>query len=337
MTMPALTLTAPGRAVWVDVPEPRLEGPGEALVRPVAVATCGLDTEINAGDFPLPLPYALGHEFVGEVVSVGDTVTTVAPGDLVAVPFQISCGVCRPCQRGLTASCISVPRGSAYGLGRIGGDAWGGAMTELVRVPYADAMLLPVPDGVAPESIASLDNLADGWRTVGPYLPDLPADERRVLIIGASSVGLYAAGFARALGAAVTYVDPDPRRRGVADTWGATIGDLESKARERYPVTVCAQGSEISLRQTLSATEPGGVCVNCGVFTGDVALPINRMYTTGVQFVTGRVSARAVMPAVLDLAAQGRIDPARVTDTTASWDEAPAAWSTHRDKLVVIR
>src|SRR6266536_1337008 len=167
-TMPQLFLPAPGHAAWADVAVPALHGPSDALVRPLAVATCDLDTAVNAGRFPIGLPYALGHEFVAEVVDVADGVTGVRPGDVVAVPFQINCGTCRSCRRGLTASCTEVPARSAYGLGAIGGD-WGAALTELVRVPYADAMLVPVPDGVSPASVASLDNLPDGWRTVGPY------------------------------------------------------------------------------------------------------------------------------------------------------------------------
>src|SRR5688572_23077416 len=107
--MDQLVLVEPGRAQWTDVPEPTLVGDVDALVRPVAVATCDLDTAVNAGAYPLPLPYALGHEFVAEVLAVGSDVGTVAPGDLVCVPFQINCGACGYCQRGLTQSCASVP------------------------------------------------------------------------------------------------------------------------------------------------------------------------------------------------------------------------------------
>jgi threonine dehydrogenase-like Zn-dependent dehydrogenase len=333
-TMPALMLTAPGKAEWVDTPEPTLTGPDDALVRPIAVASCDLDTVVNAGTFALPLPYALGHEFVGEVTAVGDGVTTVAPGDRVVVPFQISCGACRPCRRGQTAYCATVRRGASYGLGVIGGDQWGGAMAELVRVPYADAMLLPLPVGLDPAAVASLDNMPDAWRTVAPHLTGLAADERRVLIVGSQSIGLYATAFARALGADVTYVDDDDRRNGIADRLGAT---LTLAGADRFPITVSTAGDPVKLRQALRATAPGGVCTEVGVFTGDVTLPLNQMYTKGVRLIAERHNARADLPAVLDLIAQGRMDPAIVTGTTAGWDEAAAAWSDHRDKLVVVR
>ncbi len=61
------------------------------------------------------------------------------------------------------------------------------------------------------------------------------------------------------------------------------------------------------------------------------------MYTTGITFATGRVAARRDIPAVLDLVRTGRLDPSVVTATAVGWDEAPAAWSAHREKLVIMR
>jgi threonine dehydrogenase-like Zn-dependent dehydrogenase len=329
-----LVLNAPGRAEWTEVPAPSLAGGADALVRPIAVATCDLDTAINSGAFPLPLPYALGHEFVAEVVDVGPDVTSVRAGDPVAVPFQINCGYCATCRRGLTQSCTTVPRGSAYGLGVIGRGDWGGAVADLVRVPFADAMLLPLPSGVDPATVASLDNLPDGWRTVAPYLTE---DDKRVLVVGGISIGLYAVAVARALGAEVTYVDGHPRRAEVAAKLGATVHDPAEGKVGRFPVTVSTSGTREGLLLALGATEPGGVCTDTGVFIGDVGLPLGQMYTTGVRFVTGRVAARHELPAVLELVASGRLDPSLVTATTAPWSDAPAAWSGHRDKLVLIR
>lgn len=331
--MQQLILSAPGKAEWSEVPEPTLTGKGDALVRPLALATCDLDTAVNAGRFPLPLPYALGHEFVAEVVEVADDVVTARPADVVAVPFQISCGDCARCRRGQTADCVSVAPRSAYGLGAIGGD-WGGAMSDLVRVPYADAMLVAMPPGVAPAVVASLDNLPDAWRTVGPHVDE---DDNRVLVVGGLSIGLYAVAIARALGADVTYVDRAPSRLAVAERLGATVLEQGTEMRERFPVTVSTDATPEGLRLALRATEPGGVCTDTGIFTGDVPLPLGAMYTTGITFATGRVAARRDIPAVLDLVKAGRLDPSPVTAITVGWADAPAAWSAHREKLVITR
>src|SRR5450432_2361501 len=81
---------------------------------------------------PLAGPYPFGHEGVAEVVQAGSDVTSVAAGDLVIVPFQISCGACPPCQRGRTGNCAAHPRLSSYGLGPMGGLQWGGLLADLV-------------------------------------------------------------------------------------------------------------------------------------------------------------------------------------------------------------
>lgn len=335
-TMPQLTLYAPGNADWADVAVPTLRDTGDAIVAPLAVATCDLDTAINRGWYPMELPCALGHEFVARVEEVADGVTSVRPGDVVAVPFQISCGACGPCGRGRTGDCASVPPLSMYGLGALGGD-WGGAMAERVRVPHADAMLLPLPDGVAPATVASLDNLPDAWRTVAPYLTG-PAERRRVLVVGGLSIGLYAVAIARALDADVTYVDTRPEQLAIAERLGATVVEPDvAKRLAPFPVTVSTNGTQSGLRLALRCTEPGGVCTDTGVHPGDVALPLVAMYMRGVTLVTGRSMARRDLPAVLNLVASGRLAPQAVTATTVQWSDAPRAWSTHSGKLVLVR
>ena len=89
--MQQLTFAGAGRLVWEDVPAPELSTGSDALVRPSAVATCDLDAAVMAGRAPLPGPFAFGHEFVADVIAVGDSVATVAarrPGDR-AVPGEL--------------------------------------------------------------------------------------------------------------------------------------------------------------------------------------------------------------------------------------------------------
>src|SRR5215210_8616378 len=124
---------------------------------------CDLDAAFLAGPVPIAEGFPLGHECVAEVVEIGDEVTAVAPGDVVVVPFQISCGACASCRAGQTGACTTVPRGSAYGMAPLGGE-WGGALADRVRVPFADAMLVPLPAGVDRVAVASVaDNVPDGF------------------------------------------------------------------------------------------------------------------------------------------------------------------------------
>ena len=331
-----------GRYVWRDAPEPEITRPEQAIVRPLAVACCDLDVAVAEGLLPMPPGHAVGHEGVAEVVAVGDDVRGVRVGDRVVVPFQISCGTCSACRRGATGSCAALPLMAMYGMKPLAGLDGGGFMADLVLVPYADAMLLPVPATLDPVAIASVsDNIPDGWRTVGPYRADLtrldPA-ERRVLVVGRRSIGLYAAALAAAIGAHVDYLDTDPQRLAAAEKLGATTHDLPKpeKSADPYPVTVHTSADPSVLAATLRVTWPDGVCTDTGIYAqGNVELPLLSMYTRGVRFVTGRVNARAVIPDLLELLAG--CDVAPVVERVVPWDDAPAAWPAMRGKTVFTR
>ncbi|OMC43118.1 alcohol dehydrogenase catalytic domain-containing protein [Mycobacterium sp. IS-1264] len=341
--MKQLTFEEAGRYAWREVPEPELTAPGQAMVRPLLVACCDLDVAVAHGRLPLQPPYAVGHEGLAEVVAVGDDVSGVQVGDRVVVPFQINCGTCRECRRGVTGSCGSMPLMAMYGMAPIAGLDGGGFMSDLVLVPYADAMLIPVPGGVDPISIASLsDNIPDGWRAVGPYaaeLARLDSADRRVLVVGRLSIGLYAAAFGAALGAHVDYVDTDDQRLAAAEKLGAVVHDRAKpdKSWDPYPVTVHTSGDSALLAATLRATWADGVCTDTGIYPEyNVELPLLPMYTRGVQFVTGRVNARTVIPEVIELLAGG-CDLLPAVDRVVAWDDAPSAWPAMTGKTIFTR
>lgn len=341
--MRQLTFEEAGRYAWRDAPDPEITTPDQAVVRPLLVACCDLDIAVVHGQAPLPPGYAVGHEGLAEVVAVGDDVRSVRVGDRVVVPFQISCGNCRECRRGATGSCGSVPMMAMYGLGPLAGLNGGGFMSDLVLVPYADAMLIATPDAITPSAIASLsDNIPDGWRAVGPYAAELAAldpAERRVLVVGRLSIGLYAAACAAALGAHVDYVDTDPRRLAAAEKLGAVVHDRAKpdKSWNPYPVTAHTSADPSLLAATLRATWPDGVCTDTGVYYQPaVEMPLLQMYTRGVRLVTGRVNARAAIPQVLELLAGG-CDLSPAVDRVVSWDDAPSVWPTMTGKTVFTR
>ncbi|MCO8129439.1 alcohol dehydrogenase catalytic domain-containing protein [Acidimicrobiia bacterium EGI L10123] len=339
--MRRLLFEGPGQVRWEDVAAPVLTSPRQALVRPLAVATCDLDIAALTGRFPLAGPYAFGHEGVAEVTVVGDAVTTVAPGDQVVVPFQISCGDCPPCRQSRTGNCTGYPPLSTYGLGAMGGHQWGGLLADLALVPDADAMLVPLPAGIDPEAVASAsDNIPDGWRCVGPQLARSPGAD--VLVVGGSSgpssIGLYAAGIAVALGAGrVVYLDEDADRLDIATTLGAEAmeGPPPSKVGS-FPITVDASGSEIGLRCALNSTAFDGQCTSPSVYLDDPTVPMFSMYSRCCTLHTGRVHARAAIPQVLDLVARG-FDPSVVTSSVAMWSDAAEALLDAPMKLVVRR
>ena len=247
---------------------PRFASDEAALVRPIAVTTCDLDHLIVSGRVPLPGPFARPRA-VADVVDVGDRVAGVRPGDRVVVPFQISCGHCGRCRKGLTSSCENAPVRSAYGLGPIGGTQWGGALSDLVMVPFADAMLEHLPPGVAPSAVAcASDNLCDGWRTVAPFLAEAPGADVLVMAGGAISIAFYAVAVAKALGAGrVVYRDVDETRGALAERLGATveIGPYPRRVGE-FPITVDASADPDGLACALRSVTPYGACTSVGIY-----------------------------------------------------------------------
>lgn len=119
----------------IDVPDPTLQQPTDALVRVTRACVCGSDLHpyhsMPADETGSPM----GHEFVGVVEETGTQVTTLAPGDFVIAPFAVSCGACEFCRAGLQTSCVNGGFWNDPGLGTGGGQA------EAVRVPLADGTL----------------------------------------------------------------------------------------------------------------------------------------------------------------------------------------------------
>jgi threonine dehydrogenase-like Zn-dependent dehydrogenase len=339
--MRQLTFIKPGTLEWWDVPLPRIEGAGQALVRPLAVARCDLDLWLMRGTAPLQGPFAMGHEMVGVVTEVGEGVARFQPGDRVVVPFQISCGTCDNCRRGRTATCSNVPRLASYGMKPLSGTEFGGALSDLVRVPYADHMLVGVPGSLRSEAIASVaDNIPDGWRAVAPHLQATPG--AAVLVMGgaAQSVGLYAAQAAVALGASrVLYVDDDATRLRIAKTIGAEVLELKAAPGTRppgqFPITVDASGNPQALQLAIRSTAPGGVCSPVAIYFEDqVQLPLLRMYTTGITLHVGRVHARGDLPQVLEKLVQLDVRAEAITERTVPFSEAIEAMADGAPKIV---
>jgi len=327
---------------WEEAVEPELDDPRAALVRPLAAALCDLDWLIVRGMTPFAAPFGLGHEAIARVERVGSAVETFAPGDLVVVPFQISCGACALCHAGQTGNCSEVRRrGAMYGIGAAGGD-YGGLLTDLAVVPYADAMLVRVPDGVSAAVAASVsDNVVDGYRCVAPFLKEHPGSD--VLVVGGlgASVGLYAAASAVTLGASrVDYFDADAGRRERAAQLGANpLERLPEKIVPRYPLVVDVSGALPRLHDAIASTAVAGTCVVPAIYFGETTpLPLYRMYFKGMRLETGRANARPAIPEVLELIASRKLRPELVTSRTVAWDDArDAILDGPQTKLVIVR
>ncbi|MPY58002.1 zinc-dependent alcohol dehydrogenase [Streptomyces spongiae] len=333
--MRELTYVARHTVEWREAPDPVLRSGQEAIVAPVAATSCDVDSSILAGHGFLDPPFALGHECVARVVETGDAVTSVVPGDLVVVPWSINCGTCANCRTGLTAHCTAVPHMAMYGA-PIGGN-WGGLFSDLVRVPYADAMLVRLPDGLDPVAMASAsDNWSLSWRLVAPHLKDKPS--ARVLVVARGSIGLYVCDIARALGASdVLYVDPDPEHRKLAEGYGARTAESVEPVRHRFDLVVEATGRVDQLALAVRCLAPAGVCESAGNHFRPGELPLLDMYLTGVTLRIARDNVRGHIPDALELARSGNVDPGRVVSHVLDWEQLPGALPEKRLKPVFVR
>jgi alcohol dehydrogenase len=338
-----LTYIEAGRVCWQEVAEPQLTDPVAALVAPLAVARCDLDLPMaKFGLFPGPFP--LGHEIVGELAATGSDINGFEVGQRVLIPFQVSCGSCAACRDSRYGGChrYRAPVGGAFGFGAAGGDH-GGGLADLIVVPAAQHMLVPAPAEIAPEVLCTLpDNFVDGFRTVAPYLDMHPGAE--VLVVGgtAPSVSLYSVASALALGSdRVRYIDSDPSRCEAAERLGAEVTHHHGPWPRRFDralITVDSTGDPDGLACVLRSTDDYGFCTGVAPhFSDTVPIPLLHMYTKGITFHVSRADSRRFLPAVIELVASGRVNPAAIPTTTVAWSEAAEAWLEPATKLVVSR
>ncbi len=241
----AVAYEGTGKVAVIDTDYPTFElkdGPGVnpanigrkvphgVVLKTVATNICGSDQHMVRGRTTAPHGLVLGHEITGEVVEVGQDVEFIKVGDLVSVPFNISCGRCRNCKERKTGICLNVNPdrpGSAYGYVDMGG--WVGGQAEYVLVPYADWNLLKFPDkDQAMEKILDLAMLSDIFPTGfhGCVKAGVGVGST-VYIAGAGPVGLAAATSALLLGASVVIVgDMNAQRLEQARSFGCETIDL---------------------------------------------------------------------------------------------------------------
>jgi alcohol dehydrogenase len=194
----------PYRVRVEEKPPPRIEHPNDAIVRVQLAAICGSDLHLYHGMMPdTRVGQTFGHEFIGVVEQVGPSVENLQVGDRVMVPFNVYCGSCWFCARGLYANCHNVnPNATAvggiYGYSHTCG-GYDGGQAELVRVPFADVGPAKIPDWMSDDDAVLLtDAAATGY--FGAQLGDIVEGDV-VAVFGAGPVGLMAAQSAWLMGA----------------------------------------------------------------------------------------------------------------------------------------
>jgi threonine dehydrogenase-like Zn-dependent dehydrogenase len=229
--MRALTWQAKGKVEVNDVPDPRIEEPTDAVVRITSTAICGSDLHLYDVLAPYLTPGdVLGHEFMGIVEEVGPEAGDLSVGDRVVVPFNISCGHCWMCTRGLQSQCETTQvteqgKGARlFGYTSLYGAVPGG-QAEYARVPQAQYGPIRVPKEGSDERFLYLsDILPTAWQ--GVQYADLP-EGGTLVVVGLGPVGQLATRIGRHVGAGrVIGVDLVPERLAMAAAHGVETVDL---------------------------------------------------------------------------------------------------------------
>lgn len=202
--MLAMVYKGPYRVRPVHKPDPEIEHPRDAIVRVTRACICGSDLHLYHGLVPdTRVGQTFGHEFCGIVENVGPDVQNVKPGDRVLVPFNVFCGECYFCQKGLYGNChntnpCATAAGGFYGYAHLTG-GYDGGQAEYVRVPFADAGAIKIPDTIDDDNAALCTDVFPTGYQAAEMAGIKKGDS--VVIFGAGPVGLFAARSAWFMGA----------------------------------------------------------------------------------------------------------------------------------------
>jgi 2-desacetyl-2-hydroxyethyl bacteriochlorophyllide A dehydrogenase len=257
--MRAVTLVAPGTVVLdEDWPEP-VAGPDDVVVAIRGVGLCGSDLSVVAGHRAVPtLPWVLGHEAYGVIVSVGSQVTDRRPGQVVVIEPNYPCLQCPACRSGATSGCQKR---------RIVGISEPGLLAERVAVPAA--FTWPVPADWTSEDIVCVEPLSVALHAVD--LAQLEPGER-CLVLGAGSQGQLVCLSARDAGAQVHVIDPHTGRLDLARSLGA----LDDGGGD-YAVVIETSGVPSAFEQAIDRVAAGGRVVVVGQSSAPAAVATFRL------------------------------------------------------------
>ncbi|MFD5719523.1 alcohol dehydrogenase catalytic domain-containing protein [Streptomyces sp. NPDC127036] len=326
--MKALVFHGPGKSVWEAVPDPGIQEATDVIVRVDAVTICGTDLHILKGDVPEVRPgTVLGHEAVGEVVEVGDSVRTVRPGDRVLVSCITACGRCRFCREGTYGQCLG-------GGGWILGHLIDGTQAEYVRVPHADLSTHLLPGAVDSKDAVLLADIFPTAYEVGVLNGRVrPGDT--VVVVGVGPVGLAAIATARLYSPErIVAVDIAPARLDAAKGLGADAVATADEAEQLVSdltdglgadVVVEAVGVPESFEMCTRMVRPGGHVANVGVHGKPATLHLENLWIKNLTITTGLVDTYTT-PTLLRMSAAGRLPTASLVTHTFQMDQMEEAY-----------
>lgn len=360
--MKALVYNGPRDVQVMDMPDARIERATDALVRITRTNICGSDLHMYEGRTDMKPGRILGHENVGEVIEVGPAVDRVKVGDMVSLPFNIGCGFCENCERGLSNYCLMTNpglAGAAYGFADMG--PYHGGQAEFLRVPYADYNCLILPRDAAEKQndyVMLSDIFPTGYHAT--EMAQLRPGES-VVIYGAGPVGLMAALSATVKGASlVMVVDTHKDRLALAEKIGAVaIDDSEGGGIERVMELTGGRGADcgcecvgyqccnmhqeevpnLTMNNLVNAVKFTGHIGCVGVFVpqdpngkdklqrrGQMAFDFGMFWFKGQKLGTGQCPVKGYNRFLSRLIEQDKVKPSWIVSHELPLDQAPQAY-----------
>jgi glutathione-independent formaldehyde dehydrogenase len=362
--MKAVVYSGPRDVSVKNVPDPKIERPTDAIVKITSTNICGSDLHMYEGRTDMETGRVLGHENLGQITEVGAAVERLKVGDWVCMPFNISCGHCKNCERGLTAYCLTANptpgmAGAAYGFAGMG--PYNGGQAEYLRVPYADFNCLRLPPDAQEKQndyVMVADIFPTGWHAT--ELAGLQPGET-VVVYGAGPVGLMASYSAMIKGASkVMIVDRHPDRLRLAESIGAiAIDDSQVSPIDRVMELTRGQGADcgcecvgyqchdpagheipnMTMNNLVKSVKfTGGIGV-VGVFIpqdpgaqdelakkGEIVFDWGLSWFKGQRIGSGQCNVKAYNRQLRDLIAAGRAKPSFIVSHEVGLDKAPEAY-----------
>ncbi|MDB6121731.1 MAG: zinc-binding dehydrogenase family protein [Pedosphaera sp.] len=356
--MKALVYNGPRDVQIQEVPDAKIEKPTDVLVKITSTNICGSDLHMYEGRTNVETGKVLGHENLGEVVEVGKAVESVKVGDMVCLPFNISCGHCKNCERGLTGFCLTANpgnAGAAYGYAGMG--PYNGGQAEYLRVPYGDFNCLKLPEDAKEKEtdyVMLSDIFPTGWHAT--ELAGLKPGES-VVIYGCGPVGLMAAHSAMIKGAGkVIIIDRHPDRLRLAEQIGAIpIDDSKESHVEKVLELTDGEGADcgcecvgyqchdpagheipnMTMNDLVKSVRPTGGIGVVGVFVpedpgaadelakkGKIAFDFGKFFEKGQHMGTGQANVKAYNRYLRDLIHEDRAKPSWIVSHELPLDEA---------------
>ena len=318
--MKALVFNGPGKIIYEDFPDPKIEDDRNLIIEVKKCSICGSDLhpyhgdKIGTRDYSKPMPkFCTGHEIIGEVVELGKAVRNHKVGDKIMLEGGKGCGECLPCRMGHNNHCEGYTKGkaaTAYGIS----PALHGGHADYLQVFNADIGAMSIPDGVSDEQAVLLtDALATGY--YGVKMANIKAGDT-VAVIGQGPVGLMAAEAAYASGAARVYtIEPNDFRRSKSKAFGG----IPLKPEEAIPIifeetkglgvnaVIDAVGKGVTIKQAMKLAKLGGYVAILGIIQKETTIPLFYSQMKSITIHGGIAGVAGLWSELLPLVQNGKI------------------------------